>query len=248
MKTLGEVFNQRGELVMTLRAISIIGAGRRERSRHALIERIVTLVAAGIIADDLVAGLCRRRAPDGDRVRPAFRCRPRSSCRSAGYLVSTGRFDLVLVATAGAIGCNIGSTVAYAVGAYGGRPLVERWGYWVLIGARDLAFVDRFFARFGGITVFVSRLLPVVRTFIALPAGIARMPLVKFQIYTFLGLVAVVLCARLYRRASSARAGTADPRLREVMHRFDGVVIAAIVLGIAVYVWSHWQHRLRPKP
>ncbi len=211
-----------------------------------MIERIVTLVAAGIIAAISSLGYV------GVALLMAIEsaCIPLPSeiiMPFAGYLVSTGRFDLVLVATAGAIGCNIGSTVAYAIGAYGGRPLVERWGYWVLIGARDLAFVDWFFARFGGITVFVSRLLPVVRTFIALPAGIARMPLVKFQIYTFLG--SWPWCYALaYIGARLGARWDADPRLREVMHRFDGVVIAAIVLGIAVYVWSHWQHRLRPKP
>src|SRR5215831_5241004 len=105
----------------------------------------------------------------------------------AGYLVSTGRFNLFLVATAGAVGCNIGSSIAYAVGYYGGRPLVEKWGSYILVSRRDLELVDRFFARFGSITVFICRLLPVVRTFIALPAGIARMPQLKFQLYTFIG-------------------------------------------------------------
>ena len=100
----------------------------------------------------------------------------------SGYLVFTGRFDLVLVATAGAIGSNIGSTVAYMVGYHGGRPLVEKWGTYVLISSPDLALVDRFFARFGSITVLISRLLPVIRTFIALPAGVARMSQPKFQI------------------------------------------------------------------
>ncbi len=105
----------------------------------------------------------------------------------AGYLVFRGRFDLVLVATAGAIGCNVGSTIAHAVGMYGGRPFVERWGAYVLISRRDLDVAERFFARYGSITVFVSRLLPVIRTFIALPAGMARMPQLKFQLYTFVG-------------------------------------------------------------
>src|SRR6516162_11609437 len=71
----------------------------------------------------------------------------------SGYLVFTGRFDLALVATAGAIGCNLGSTVAYIVGYYGGRPAVEKWGGYVLMSRRELALVDRFFERFGSITV-----------------------------------------------------------------------------------------------
>lgn len=94
----------------------------------------------------------------------------------AGYLASTGRFNLALAATAGAVGCNLGSTLAYAVGARGGRPLVERWDRYVLLGPDDLGHAERFFRRFGGLAVLIGRLLPVVRTFIALPAGIARMP------------------------------------------------------------------------
>ncbi len=105
----------------------------------------------------------------------------------AGYLASTGRFSLVLAATAGALGCNIGSTLAYAVGARGGRPLVERWGRYVLLSPADLDRAERFFRRFGAPAVLVGRLLPVVRTFIALPAGAARMPQLPFQLYTFVG-------------------------------------------------------------
>ncbi len=92
----------------------------------------------------------------------------------AGYLASTGRFSLVLAATAGAAGCNIGSSLAYAVGA---RALVERWGHYILLDPGDLDRANRFFQRFGGPAVLVARLLPVVRTFIALPAGIAGMPM-----------------------------------------------------------------------
>jgi membrane protein DedA with SNARE-associated domain len=161
----------------------------------------------------------------------------------SGYLVSTGRFDLLLVATAGALGCNVGSTVAYMVGYYGGRPLVEKWGAYVLVSRQDLAWVDGFFARFGSITVFVSRLLPVVRTFIALPAGIARMPQAKFQLYTFLGswpwcYALAYVGMRLGERWNS------DPELRAFMHRFDAVIVVVILLAAIWYVRRHWKHRL----
>ncbi len=161
----------------------------------------------------------------------------------SGYLVSTGRFDLVCVATAGAIGCNVGSTIAYAVGYYGGRPLVEKWGNYVLVSRRDLALVDRFFARFGSITVFISRLLPVVRTFIALPAGIARMPMLKFQLYTFLG--SWPWCYALaYVGKKLGERWSSDPSLRDFMHRFDAAIVVAIVILVVWYVRRHWQHRL----
>jgi membrane protein DedA with SNARE-associated domain len=161
----------------------------------------------------------------------------------SGYLVSTGRFDLVLVATAGAIGCNLGSTVAYAIGHYGGRPLVEKWGRYVLLSRHDLALVDRFFARYGSATVFVSRLLPVIRTFIALPAGVAHMPQAKFQIYTFIG--SWPWCFALaYVGAKLGTRWNTDPELRDFMHRFDAAIVALIVIAAIWYVRRHWNHRL----
>ena len=164
----------------------------------------------------------------------------------SGYLVFTGRFDLVLVATAGAIGCNLGSSIAYAVGYYGGRPLVEKWGGYILISRHDLALADRFFGRFGGATVFVSRLLPVVRTFIALPAGIARMPQLKFQIYTFLG--SWPWCFALaYIGWKLGERWNSDPTLRQFLHRFDALIIAVFLVAVIWYVRRHWKHRLSPE-
>lgn len=162
----------------------------------------------------------------------------------SGYLVSTGRFDLVLVATAGAIGCNLGSTLAYAVGHYGGRPLVERWGSYILVSRHDLARVDRFFARFGSATVFLCRLLPVVRTFIALPAGIAHMPQGKFQLYTFLGSWPWCFALAYIGERLGAR-WASDPVLRDTLHRFDAVIVGALLILIVWYVARHWKHRLR---
>src|SRR5258708_20058606 len=104
----------------------------------------------------------------------------------AGYLVFQGTFKLLLVATAGAIGCNFGSLIAYEIGHYGGRPLVERYGRWILMGRRELDWADRFFARWGYVAVFLGRLLPGVRTFIPFPAGLPRTPPGAFPIFTFL--------------------------------------------------------------
>src|SRR5215217_2491384 len=93
-----------------------------------------------------------------------------------GYLVSTGEMNLYWVATAGAIGCNLGSIPAYELGKRGGRAAIVRWGRYVLLDTHDLDLAERFFARFGSFAVLIARLLPVVRSFIAFPAGIARMP------------------------------------------------------------------------
>jgi len=160
----------------------------------------------------------------------------------AGYLVSTGRFSLLLAATAGAIGCNIGSTVAYAVGARGGRPLIERWGRYILLSTEDLDRAEQFFRRYGGIAVLVGRLLPVIRTFIALPAGISRMPQLPFQLYTFVG--SWPWCYALaYVGYVLGAQWDSDPRLRTILHRFDFVIVGLIALGIAYFIWRHVRTR-----
>ena len=165
----------------------------------------------------------------------------------AGYLVSLGQFSLVGAATAGAIGCNIGSTLAYMVAAKGGRKAFERWGSYVLIGPAELDRADRFFARYGAITVFVGRLLPVVRTFISFPAGLAGMPMLKFQIYSFLG--AWPWCFALaYAGFVLGGRWDSDPTMRRVFHESDTAIAALLVAGLAWFVWSRWRDRHRSEP
>lgn len=159
----------------------------------------------------------------------------------AGYLVFTGTMKLFWVATAGALGCNLGSLVAYEIGCYGGRPLVERYGRWVLLGRRELDSADRFFARWGYLAVFVARLLPVIRTFIALPAGIARMPRLRFHLYTFLG--SWPWCLGL--AWLGMKLGENWRQLGKYFHRFDAVILVALALGVFWFIRSHWQNRLR---
>ncbi|HVI07484.1 MAG TPA: DedA family protein [Candidatus Binatia bacterium] len=159
----------------------------------------------------------------------------------AGYLVFTGRFSLLWVATAGAIGCNLGSLVAYEIGFYGGRPLVERYGRWILMGRRELDWADKFFARWGYLAVFFGRLLPVIRTFIALPAGVSRMPRGRFHLYTFLGSWPWCLALAYF----GMKLGENWRSLGKYFHQFDAAIMAVIVLGAAWFVWHHWQNRMR---
>jgi len=159
----------------------------------------------------------------------------------AGYLVFEGTMKLFWVATAGAIGCNVGSLVAYEIGCFGGRRLVERYGGWILIGRRELDWADRFFARWGYLAVFIGRLLPVVRTFIALPAGIARMPRLRFHVYTFLG--SWPWCLGL--AWLGMKLGENWRVVGKYLHKFDAVILVVLVVGIVWFVWSHWQNRLR---
>ena len=164
----------------------------------------------------------------------------------AGYLVSVGRFSLVGAATAGAIGCNIGSTIAYLVAAHGGRTAFERWGKYVLIRHEELDRSEHFFARYGAVTVFVGRLLPVIRTFISFPAGLARMPMLKFQLYSFIGSWPWCFALAYVGMVLGGR-WDSDPAFRRLFHEFDAVILAVLLVGCAWFVWSRWRevHRAR---
>lgn len=162
----------------------------------------------------------------------------------AGYLVYTGHFNLVWAATAGALGCNLGSVIAYEIGCYGGRPLVEKYGRYLWISRHDLDMADRFFLRFGAAAVFIARLLPVVRTFIALPAGVARMPRLRFHLYTFAGswpwcFVLAWIGMKLGEQWDK------DPRLHQWLHRLDALIIVLLFAAVVWFVRSHWKNRLR---
>ena len=162
----------------------------------------------------------------------------------AGYLVSTNQFSLIGAATAGALGCNLGSTIAYYVAAWGGRPALERWGRYILVSHTELERTDRFFERYGAATVFFGRLLPVVRTFIAFPAGLARMPMLKFQLYTFAGSWPWCFALAYIGYLLGAR-WDSDPTLRRLFHDFDAVVAVVLVAGFAWFVRSRWRESRR---
>ncbi len=158
----------------------------------------------------------------------------------AGFLVAQGHFTLWGVATAGAIGCNIGSVFAYAAGRYGGRPLALRYGRYVFIDAHDIDRADRFFAKYGNSAVLVGRLLPVIRTFIAFPAGVARMPLIRFHVFTFVG--SWPWCYGLaWIGFQLGEAWNTDPRVKAVLHAFDVVIVVGVLAAAGWFVW----HKLR---
>jgi membrane protein DedA with SNARE-associated domain len=159
----------------------------------------------------------------------------------SGYLVSIGQMNLWGVAIAGAVGCVLGSLVAYWVGMYGGRPLIEKYGRYILLSRHDLDLADRWFAKYGEIIVFVSRLLPAIRTFIAFPAGVARMNLTKFVIYTFAG--SLPWCLGLaYVGQKLGEKWNKDDTLKTWFHRFDFVIGIVGVLAVSWWIWRHVKH------
>lgn len=159
----------------------------------------------------------------------------------SGYLVYLGRFNLVLVVAAGVVGCNLGSALAYWIGAKGGRPLVERYGRWVLMSHRDLDRMTWFFGKYGSIAVLFARMMPLVQTFVSFPAGIAKMPRVRFHIYTSLGALVWYSCLAMAGRTLGEKWHT-DPRLYELFHRFHLAVEIALLAGGVWFVWTHIRH------
>jgi membrane protein DedA with SNARE-associated domain len=157
----------------------------------------------------------------------------------AGWLVATGRFSLWGIALAGAVGCVVGSIPAYYAGQYGGRMLIRKYGRYVLMNEEHLDWAEKFFHRRGDITVLIARLLPVVRTFIAFPAGVARMPMGKFIIYTFVG--SFPWCLGL--GWVGMKVGEHRELLTPWFHRADAVIIAVIVIGIVLFVWKQTRSR-----
>ncbi len=152
----------------------------------------------------------------------------------SGYLVASGRFNLQLVAISGALGCLLGSYLAYYVGAHGGRRFIEHYGRYLLIAPHELETADRFFARWGSLAVFLSRLLPVIRTFIAFPAGVSRMRLLPFTIYTLIG--SYFWC--LVLAYAGMKFGQHWDQLAPYFHRFDAVLGIILVVAIAALLYN----------
>jgi membrane protein DedA with SNARE-associated domain len=165
----------------------------------------------------------------------------------AGYRLGHSLADLVILATVASLASNLGSIPAYWLGAKGGRPMVERYGRFILLNRHDLDIADRFFAKFGSIAVLIGRMLPIVRTFIAFPAGIARMNQFRFHIYTFIGswpwcFVLAYIGMKLGARWDS------DPRFKAVFHHFQLGVEAVLLVAIVWFVWTHWKNRTGAQP
>jgi membrane protein DedA with SNARE-associated domain len=156
----------------------------------------------------------------------------------AGYLVFRGEMVLWIVAFMGALGCVLGSIPTYYIGKTGGRNLAEKYGRFVLISEKDLKMADDWFKNYGEIIIFISRLLPAVRTFIALPAGIARMNMTKFIIYTFVG--SFIWCWVLTYIGMIL--GEQWNTLKVYFHEFHYVIAGGTVIFIAWYIKHHIQN------
>jgi membrane protein DedA with SNARE-associated domain len=138
----------------------------------------------------------------------------------------------------GGVGCTIGSVITYWIGALGGRPFLERYGKYVLISQHDIKMADRWFARWGEATAFFSRLLPIVRTFISLPAGVARMNFAKFTVLSFIG--SFIWCIAL--GAAGYVFGEHWEKVRAAMRPFDIPIAIVLLILFGWYVYRHVKH------
>lgn len=201
-----------------------------------MLEKIITLIAAwimGVISTMGYGGIVLLMAIESA-------CIPLPSeiiMPFAGFLVFKGELTLWLVALAGAVGCMLGSIPAYYVGMYGGRPLAEKFGKYVLISKKDLDMADRWFAQHGEVIIFIARLLPAVRTFIAFPAGVARMNMSKFMAYTFIG--SFIWCWVL--AFAGMKLGENWESLKVYFHQFHYVIFAAGLVALTWYIRRHFQ-------
>jgi membrane protein DedA with SNARE-associated domain len=169
----------------------------------------------------------------------------------AGFLVSDptqieplthGHWDFWIVVIAATIGNTIGSLIGYAIGAWGGRPFLERYGRYLLIRPHEIALAERFFERYGSATAFFSRLLPIVRTFISFPAGVARMPLRTFIAYSTAG---AFLWSILLVYAGTVL-GSNWVKIRETLQPFDLLIAVVVIAAVVLFVW--WRLGMPGRP
>jgi membrane protein DedA with SNARE-associated domain len=161
----------------------------------------------------------------------------------AGFAVSTGDMTLLGITAAGVLGNVVGSWVAYFVGLYGGRPFIDKYGKYILMRHHHVELAEHWFEKYGPATVFFSRVLPIVRTFISLPAGVGRMPFWRFTIYTTLGCIPWVL----FLGWVGLKVGDNWEAIRDQLVYANYVVVAA-ALGLIAYLVVRWQRGRAARP
>jgi membrane protein DedA with SNARE-associated domain len=159
----------------------------------------------------------------------------------SGFLVSQGRFTMHGIALAGAIGSVFGSWVMYWIGKYGGRPLIRKYGSYVLITEHDLELVDRFFIRFGNWATFIGRMLPIIRTYISIPAGISRVPFWSFTISAFIG----SYIWSYFLGWIGFKLGANWEDVRHYFRQVDWIIVLLLFVGLVWWVRRHWKNRLK---
>ena len=166
------------------------------------------------------------------------------SDRSAIEPLTHGPWDFWIVVVVATLGNTVGSVIGYAIGAWGGRPFLERYGRFLLISSHEIELGDRFFQKYGAATAFFSRLLPIVRTFISFPAGVAKMPLGKFIVYSTLG----ALPWSILLVYGGEQLGSRWQDIRRALQPFDLAIAVAVVAGVLLFIWWRLGRPGRRRP
>lgn len=153
----------------------------------------------------------------------------------AGYLVQAGKMNLHLASLAGAVGCVVGSLPCYAIGAWGGERFIQKYGKWLLIDEEDLQQARRWTSRFGDLAFFICRMLPIVRTFISVPAGILKANFTLFTIYTFIG----SLIWSYFLVYVGIVFGENLEAFKTIWHQFDVAIAILLIFVAGYYIWTH---------
>ena len=161
----------------------------------------------------------------------------------AGYLALQGRFNFWIALLASSLGSIFGSFLSYCIGFYGGRPIVLKFGKYLLLEEEHLEWTEKWFKKRGDKTIFISRFVPVVRHLISMPAGIAKMPMRRFLVYTFAG-ASIWNFILLY---AGFKLGSHWNKIHEYSKQLDIIFVAAVILFLAYFVWKHHKKRKNEK-
>jgi membrane protein DedA with SNARE-associated domain len=157
---------------------------------------------------------------------------------TAGILVHEGKLNMHLSALAGAIGCVLGSIPSYFLGLYGGRPFLKKYGRYLLLREKDMEIATKWVEKYGDMTFFVCRMLPVVRTFISFPAGVLKAHFWMFNLYTFIG--SLIWC--YFLTWVGMVFGEHMEVFRDYWHKFDLLIVVVCVAGFGYYLYRHLKH------
>ena len=157
---------------------------------------------------------------------------------TAGILVHEGKLNMHLSALAGAIGCVLGSIPSYFLGLYGGRPFLKKYCRYLLLREKDMEIATKWVEKYGDMTFFVCRMLPVVRTFISFPAGVLKAHFWMFNLYTFIG--SLIWC--YFLTWVGMVFGEHMEVFRDYWHKFDLLIVVVCVAGFGYYLYRHLKH------
>ncbi|MGD9684211.1 MAG: DedA family protein [Candidatus Obscuribacterales bacterium] len=197
---------------------------------HQYIDPILEMIASGVEAWGYWGIILMMAIESANIPLPSEAIMP-----TAGILVQQGKMNFHLAALAGAVGCVVGSIPSYFLGMKGGRPFLEKYGRWFLLKAKDLETADKWVNKYGDMTFFICRMLPVVRTFISFPAGVLRAHFLMFCIFTFIG--SWIWCYLL--TWVGVQFGENMEMFRGLWHKFDIAIVVFCVAGFGYYLYHH---------